>query len=92
MSKCPHKKTLKKKVKAVGKKLIAEIIGKESNAKADKLESQGAVARLLDEEKKDFPWQSVIFASRFPCCVLLALSWNTTNENPSTDKLSRAIN
>ena len=30
--------------------------------------------------------------SRFPCCVLLALSWNTTNENPSTDKLSRAIN
>ena len=30
-------------------------------------------------------------SSRFPCCVLLALSWNTTNENPSTDKLSRAI-
>ena len=30
-------------------------------------------------------------ASRFPCCVLLALSWNTTNENPSTDKLSKAI-
>ena len=29
--------------------------------------------------------------SRFPCCVLLGLSWNT-NENPSTDKLSRAIN
>ena len=28
--------------------------------------------------------------TRFPCCVLLALSWNTTNENPSTDKLSRA--
>ena len=27
-------------------------------------------------------------ASRSPCCVLLALSWNT-NENPSTDKLSR---
>ena len=33
-----------------------------------------------------------VFPSRFPCCVLLALSWNTTNENPSTDKLSRAIN
>ena len=33
-----------------------------------------------------------IAISRFPCCVLLALSWNTTNENPSTDKLSRAIN
>ena len=31
------------------------------------------------------------FSSRFPCCVLLALSWNT-NENPSTNKLSRAIN
>ena len=29
--------------------------------------------------------------SRSPCCVLLALSWNT-NENLSTDKLSRAIN
>ena len=26
--------------------------------------------------------------SRSPCCVVLALSWNT-NENPSTDKLSR---
>ena len=29
-------------------------------------------------------------SSRFPCCVLLALSWNT-NENPITDKLRRAI-
>ena len=29
--------------------------------------------------------------SKFSCCVLLALSWNT-NENLSTDKLSRAIN
>ena len=38
-----------------------------------------------------------ILTSRFPCCVLLTLSWkttneNTTNENRSTDKLSRAIN
>ena len=33
-----------------------------------------------------------VYLSRFPCCVLLALSWNT-NENPRTDKLSmsRAI-
>ena len=31
------------------------------------------------------------WASRFPCCDLFVLSWNT-NENPSTDKLSRAIN
>ena len=31
-----------------------------------------------------------IITSRSPCCVLLALSWNT-NEYPSTDKLSRAI-
>ena len=29
--------------------------------------------------------------SKFPCFVLLALSWNTM-ENPSTDDLSRAIN
>ena len=36
----------------------------------------------------------IFLTSRFPCCVLLALSWNTneTNENPSVDKLSRAIN
>ena len=33
-----------------------------------------------------------VISSRFPCCGLLALSWNTTNENPSTDTLSRAIN
>ena len=32
-----------------------------------------------------------LVSSRSPCRVLLALSWNT-NENPSTDKLSRAIN
>ena len=31
-----------------------------------------------------------IITSRSPCCVLLALSWNT-NEYPRTDKLSRAI-
>ena len=37
--------------------------------------------------KEDAPLKS----SRFPCCVLWALSWNK-NENPSTDKLSRAIN
>ena len=35
---------------------------------------------------------SVFLPSRFPCCVLLALSGNTTNENPSIDKLSRAFN
>ena len=35
---------------------------------------------------------SIHTCSRFPSCVLLALSWNTINENPSTDKLSWAIN
>ena len=62
---CPnaHTKRLQtKKVKAVCKKLITEIISEQSNEKADKLESQGAVACLLAEEKKDIPWQSVIFA------------------------------
>ena len=29
--------------------------------------------------------------SRFPCCVLLALSWNTTNENPSTDIVEQQL-
>ena len=29
--------------------------------------------------------------SKCPCCVISALSWDT-NENPSTDKLTRAIN
>ena len=37
------------------------------------------------------PFWGTFYRSRSPCCVLLALSWNTTNENPSTDKLSRAI-
>ena len=37
-----------------------------------------------------FYWREGHFVEegRFPCCVLLALSWNATNENPSTDKLS----
>ena len=39
------------------------------------------------------PHNTMTNCSRYPCCVLLALSWNTiTNENPSTDELSRAIN
>ena len=38
------------------------------------------------------PSEREILSSRFPSCVLLALSWNTTNENPSADKLSRALN
>ena len=36
-------------------------------------------------------WYMYVCTLRSPCCVLLALSWNT-NENPSTDKLSTAIN
>ena len=55
-------------------------------------------------ERQHFPsWDSLpitfsgrtykgdVFPSRFSCCVLLALSWNTS-KNLSTDKLSRAIN
>ena len=30
--------------------------------------------------------------SRFPAAFFLALSWNTTNENPNADKSSRVIN
>ena len=33
-----------------------------------------------------------LWISRFPCSVLLTLSWNTKDENPSIDKLNRAIN
>ena len=32
------------------------------DSKTDKLESQGAVARLKAEEEKDIPWQSLIYA------------------------------
>ena len=46
----------------------------------------------LSELHSDSTNSTRILSSRSPCCVLLALSWNTTNENPSTDKLSRAIN
>ena len=53
-------------------------------------EPQVVVARLRAQQGPCEPSRDFI-SSRFPCCVLLALSWNT-NENPSTDKLSRAIN
>ena len=54
-----------------------------------KLTTISALSNKQTWHKPDF----VNIASRFPYCVLLALSWNTTtNENPSTDKLSRAIN
>ena len=32
------------------------------------------------------------FQADFPAAFFLALLWNTLNENPNTDKLSRAIN
>ena len=38
-----------------------------------------------------FPYYP-LHSSRFPCCVLLVLSWSTTNVKTSTDKLSRVIN
>ena len=62
---CPNVHTRRlqtKKVKAVGKKLTSEIFVEQANAKADELKSQGALACLLAEEKKDIPWQSLIFA------------------------------
>ena len=37
-------------------------------------------------------WKQMMGASsRFPCCVLFALSWDT-NENPSIDQFSEAFN
>ena len=57
---------------------------------------QGLISRqflgpsfLVSNDSRHFISSSI--GSRFPCCVLLALSWNTY-ENPSADKLSRAIN
>ena len=56
-----------------------------------------AVSLLIREEKLSWVVLAPSFIvlsrfCRFPCCVLLALSWNRTYENPSTDKLSRTIN
>ena len=37
----------------------------------------------------NFGWSRLSQSGRFPCLVLLVLSWNTTTiENPNTDKLS----
>ena len=53
----------------------------------------GTVSESPQQLLRQTWWNSEVKSSRSPCCVLLALSWNTTtNENPSTDKLSRAIN
>ena len=50
-------------------------------------------ADLLDQTwTMDIYSKLTVYTSRFPCCVLLALSWNTANKNPNTDKLSKAIN
>ena len=43
----------------------------------------------LSKVNSDVSWHvdwRLYLGSRFPYCVLSALSWNTTNENPSTDK------
>ena len=44
-------------MKKAGKALIKEVYLEDVKAKAGKLESQGAVARLLAEEEKDIPNQ-----------------------------------
>ena len=48
--------------------------------------------KLSSSEIPEFHKGGPLQTSRSPCCVLIALSWNTTNEYLSTDKLSRAIN
>ena len=48
--------------------------------------------KLSSSEIPEFHKGGPLQTSRSPCCVLKALSWNTTNEYLSTDKLSRAIN
>ena len=75
------------KVKKAGKTIIKEVYLEKANAKADELESQGTVARLLAEEEKDIPWQSLIFA--VPKGVMAWAARATTNCLASPDNLSK---
>ena len=49
------------KVKKAGKVIINKVYLEDAKVKADKLQSQGDVAKLLAEEEKDIPWQSLIY-------------------------------
>ena len=71
----------------MGKKLISEIVVEQANEKATKLESQGALARLLAEEKENIPWQSLIFA--VPKGVMAWAARATTNCLASPDNLAK---
>ena len=42
--------------------------------------------KLSSSEIPEFHKGGPLQTSRSPCCVLIALSWNTTNEYLSTDK------
>ena len=87
---CPNVYTRRlqtKKVKAVGKKLISESFAEQANSKADDLTSQGALARLLAVEKKDIPWQSLIFA--VPKGVMAWAARATTNCLASPDNQAK---
>ena len=75
------------KVKKAGKALIKEVYLEDAKTKADQLESQGAVARLLAEEEKDIPWQSLIYA--VPKGVMAWAARATTNCLASPDNLAK---
>lgn len=66
---------------------IKQVYLEEAKAKADQLESQGIVARLLAEEEKDIPWQSLIYA--VPKGVMAWAARATTNCLASPDNLSK---
>ena len=87
---CPNPTTRKlqtEKVKKAGKNLVKELYLHDANHKADQLESQGAVARLLAEEEKDIPWQSLIFA--VPKGVMAWAARATTNCLATPDNLAK---
>ena len=75
------------KVKKAGKAIINQVYLDDAKAKADQLESQGAVARLLAEEEKDIPWQSLIYA--VPKGVMAWAARATTNCLASPDNLAK---
>ena len=75
------------KLKKAGKALVKEKYHKRAQQAAERLEVQGAMASLVEEEEGCIPWQSLIFA--VPRGVMAWMARASTNCLASPDNLAR---
>ena len=75
------------RLKKAGKSLVAEQYKERANEASERMEVQGDLARLLEEEKTNMDWQSLIFS--VPHGVMSFAVRSSTNSLATPDNLAR---